>query len=401
MNQTLPAIVLSAELALPEFADGRRGSNRCEVAGQLGDVDDFAAISAWLAQPMAEATRASYLREVRRLLKWSLEVARKPLSGLSYPDLQAYAAFLAAPPASWIGSAKVPPQDPRWRPLAGPLGASSRRQAMLALNNFFAWLERAGYLRANPLALAKVHRRSGVRVARPRRYLALPQWQELLRTVEALPAGPRQARDRWLLSILWFGLRISEVANATMGAVEQLQDDDGELRWYLRVVGKGNKERLVPVTDELLAELARYRQSLGLPPHPVAHEPLPLIVSLRNTAPLSPASMAPPLSRACLHNAFKQIAADAAARVRAAGEEARAALLEQASAHWIRHSSGSALINASGVKATTVRDVLGHENLATTNIYLHAEDRERHQALSASHRIGWSAMPEIAPANDR
>lgn len=87
--------------------------------------------------------------------------------------------------------------------------------------------------------------------------------------LSALPAREQahEARKRWLFSLLYLcGLRISEVVSNTMGGFFCRVDKTGEPRWWLEITGEGGKTRLVPVTNELMVELARYRRSLGLSP---------------------------------------------------------------------------------------------------------------------------------------
>ncbi|WP_322074967.1 site-specific integrase, partial [Burkholderia cenocepacia] len=77
-------------------------------------------------------------------------------------------------------------------------------------------------------------------------------------------------------------------------------------------------------------------------------------------------------------------------RLRANGEagEQAARVLEQASAHWLRHSAGSHMADGR-VDLRLVRDNLGHVSLTTTSQYLHADDDWRHRETQAKHRIGW------------
>src|SRR5260370_9800337 len=73
------------------------------------------------------------------------------------------------------------------------------------------------------------------------------------------------ARVRWLISLLYLmGLRISEVVSNPMGGFFRRRDRDGQDRWWLAITGKGDKERLLPATTELMAELARYRPHYDL-----------------------------------------------------------------------------------------------------------------------------------------
>ncbi|MDR3096410.1 MAG: tyrosine-type recombinase/integrase, partial [Paraburkholderia sp.] len=72
----------------------------------------------------------------------------------------------------------------------------------------------------------------------------------------------------------------------------------------------------------------------------------------------------------------------------AAANAARAARLESASAHWLRHSAGSHMADGN-VDLRLVRDNLGHASLSTTSLYLHSDDDHRHRETEEKHRIDW------------
>ncbi|OXH84869.1 integrase, partial [Burkholderia multivorans] len=97
-----------------------------------------------------------------------------------------------------------------------------------------------------------------------------------------------------------------------------------------------------------------------------------------------------PLTRAALHRIVKQVFRHAADRLRAQGDAGaeQARVLEQASAHWLRHSAGSHMADGR-VDLRLVRDNLGHVSLTTTSQYLHADDDWRHRETEEKHRIDW------------
>ena len=302
------------------------------------------------------------------------------------------------PADRWIMATgrKLPRRHPAWRPFAGPLSPASARQALVVLNSMFSWLVQAGYLAGNPLALARQRRAH----AAPRivRYLDDDLWMQVKATIQAMPVtSPReqaaQARTRWLFSLLFLcGLRISEVVGNTMGGFFCRLDKGGEPRWWLEVTGKGGKTRLVPATNELVVELARYRRAVGLSPLPVEHEATPLLLPVwwRASGQSGPGGDLPSvLTRAAVHGIVKAAFEQAAQRLLAQGEgyAARAERLRTASAHWLRHTAGSRM--ADEVDLRHVRDTLGHASISTTSIYLHAEDDQRHRAIEAGHRLGW------------
>ncbi|SAL88858.1 Phage integrase [Caballeronia terrestris] len=143
----------------------------------------------------------------------------------------------------------------------------------------------AGYLAGNPLSLS----RQRTKHAPPRitRYLEPGLWQEVKDTIAAVPRDSDRARAhayrvRWLFTLLYLGgLRIAEVGANTMGQFFVRRDADGTLRWWLSLHGKGGKERLVPATREMMMELSRYRQQLGLSALPSPGDETPLVLPIK------------------------------------------------------------------------------------------------------------------------
>ena len=383
---TLDRLVIQSQL------DGSRGRNRAASPGQLVATDDRSAVLAWLARYAdSPATLASYRKEAERLMLWCGLQHGVALSDLAHEDLLVYQRFLADPqPAErWVmARGQMPGRDsPLWRPFAGPLGASSQRQALSILNAMLSWLVEAGYLAGNPLALSRRKRR----LAAPRvsRFLPMEHWEAVKSTIEAMPVVSERdrlhaSRCRWLFSLLYIGgLRVSEICSTAMGGFFSRRSADGRERWWLEVTGKGGKSRLVPATGELMTELMRYRKAQGLAPLPLEGDGTPLVIPL-----IGPPK---PMARSAIHEIVKQVVRESAARLRQQGPkfEAAAAHLEQASTHWMRHTAGSHLSEKADLKV--VRDNLGHANISTTSIYLHSEDDARHDATAAVHRVGWRA----------
>ncbi|QOT78131.1 tyrosine-type recombinase/integrase [Cupriavidus basilensis] len=388
---TLPATPIE-RLRLPAELSGAAGTNRARGGTpQISAAEDLAAVTAWLARYAdTPTTLQTYRREVERLLLWAVMQHGKPLSSLTHEDLLVYERFLADPQPAWrwvmASRKKLARGAPEWRPFAGPLSPVSVRHTMVILNGLFAWLVDAGYLAGNPLSLAR-SRRS---LPKPRitRYLSHDMWQAVKDATDAMPVETERdrlhaARCRWLLTVLYLGgLRAAEVASTRMGAFFCRRDSQGMERWWMEVTGKGNKTRLVPATDELMVELARYRNANGLPPAPSPGEDRPIVLPVigRERA----------LSRGALHLVLKEIFALAAEQLRARGPEwaSRAEVLASASAHWLRHTAGSHMTDQQ-VDLRFVRDNFGHASIATTSAYLHTEDDARHAATQDRHRIGW------------
>lgn len=387
----IPAIAPLELVRLPDHLDGRSGSNRSSLGHvQIAAQTDIDALKAWLARFLdTRTTFDSYRKESERLLLWATIELGKPLSSLTHEDLLVYQSFLADPqPANrWVmqSGRKWSRFDPDWRPFAGPLAATSQRQAIIILNTMFSWLVNAGYLAGNPLSLSRQRQRK----AKPRitRFLDDELWLEVKTTIESMPRETDREREhfhriRWLFSLLYIcGIRISEVIENSMGAFFCRRDAEGEERWWLEITGKGDKTRLVPATAELMVELTRYRRENGLSPFPLPGEPTPLLLPIGGKQR--------PLTRSAVHLIVKEVFGRAAARIRDHGaEHARLAdMVQEASAHWMRHTAGSSMANAMDIRH--VRDNLGHSSISTTNTYLHTEDDQRHKETESKHRLGW------------
>lgn len=383
------------------------GSNRSPL-NTLAARNDGEALAAWLANfHDSPNTLLSARKEVERLWLWSTGMRGQALSALTHEDMLAYQAFLADPQPreQWVATAQYKRGHPDWRPFTQrdpdkpPLGLASQRQAMVILNGCFRWLVEAGYFRHNPLHLSRRNwRKSRVRQAQAAavsvdaratgRWLTIEEWQVIGATIAALPRDTARdleygRRCRWLMALLYLAkLRISEVATTRMGHFHA-QVEQGVERWWLIVHGKGESVRKVAVVPDLLAELVAYRQACGLPSWPAATETQPLVGRLRQSRQHGDG-----LSVAALHKIVKAVFAQAALHCMAIGNPGLGMRLQQASAHWLRHSGASHLLHA-GADVAVVRDQLGHASIATTNTYIHSEDRQRHDTLSEHHRLGW------------
>lgn len=390
-------------LVVPERLDGRDGTNRGAIGGsQLSATNDLDAVRAWLANYAdTKTTFDNYRKEAERLLLWAVVQLGKPLSSLTHEDLLMFKVFLVdpQPEGRWVSATggKYPRGDERWRPFNGPLSPASQRQALIILNAMFTWLVNAGYLRGNPMALLRQRaKRSAPRVTR---YLSISLWDEVKLFVEQLPQETEaqrayHARCRWLTTLFYLqGMRISEVAGGQMGSFFRRLGADGKDQWWLETLGKGDKERIVPVSGELIQELRHYRVANGLAPLPTRSEETPLVIPFKGRARC--------LSRSAVHDAIKGIFAGAALWLRAKGPELadRADELQRASAHWLRHTAGSHQADG-GVDLRTIRDNLGHVSLNTTSLYLHTEDDERHRETVERHRMNWDAPGRQEPPTD-
>lgn len=378
-------------LSLSSMLDGSVGTNRAiGNRPQIAANTDIDAIRVWLARYLdTKTTFDSYRKEAERLLIWAVSELGKPLSSLTHEDLLVFQRFLADPQPEhkWImQSRKVARDDDRWRPFAGPLSPTSQRQAFVILNGMFSWLVNAGYLAGNPLSLSRNRQRK----AKPRvtRFLDEELWNEVKISIESMPRETNREREhyyraRWLISLLYVtGIRISEVAENTMGGFFGRTDKNNEIRYWLEITGKGDKTRIVPATKSLMDELYKYRREMGFQITPTEGEQTPLLMPIGGR----PQAM----TRSAIHLILKKIFSSTADRLKERGPEysGRVARLEAASAHWMRHTAGSNMTSAS-MDIRHIRDNLGHESIATTNNYLHSEDDKRHQDTELNHNLNW------------
>ena len=319
---------------------------------------------------------ANSQKELFRFLTWCREEAKKTLSQLNVADLNAYKEFLRDPPPDWVSTTKWPRSDPRYRPFSGPLSDPSRRQAMIAVKGLLAFAEQTGYLRRNPAALVR-NVRTPI-ASRVTRYLTPDAIALAVDTVaRRVPDSPaalrRRERDRFMLiAFAHTGARLNELVSANMGAIYS----EGNDRWWLDVMGKGNKPRRLPVPADMLESFRRYREAFGLPAYTARADRMPLVLSSRSRAVTR-------LTDEAASEAIKGVFAEAAQAAARAGQDDIAASLRHASAHWLRHSMLTNHAN-NGVQLKTLQDTAGHANIATTAGYLHKTDNERHDEIIGS-----------------
>ncbi|MEE3210062.1 MAG: site-specific integrase, partial [Pseudomonadota bacterium] len=259
------------------------------------------------------ATFNSYRRETERLLQWCWTIQKKSLGELTRQDLEAYVHFCQNPPKAWTESVQAPrflskngerTINPTWRPFVSKpdklgnipsmaLSQKSLQSLFAVLSTYFNFLIQEDYLKLNPVSLIRQKSKFLQRHAyqEPVRRLSNLQWDFILETVEQLAETNPAEHERTLFIMkCLFGmyLRISElVADERSAPVmgDFQQDQDGN--WWLRVVGKGNKARMVTVSDDMMSALRRYRTHLTLPPTPYVGEQTPLLPKLRGRGPVT------------------------------------------------------------------------------------------------------------------
>ena len=298
------------------------GGNALDANGALLDeVCD----ALWLEDGLSRNTLESYRRDLTLFGAWLRKQRDKALPAADASDIQAYLGHKFAQRAR----------------------ASSAARLLSSLKRFYRHLVRGGKNASDPT----------LTIEAPTLPRGLPK--SLTESdVERLIAAPDVEtplgmRDRAMLEVLYAsGLRVSELV--TLKAA-QVSHDMG----VVRVIGKGAKERLVPLGEEALAWLTRYMSEARV-----------ALLAGKATDDLFVTAR----GRAMTRQAFWQIIKRYAAR---------ATLGKPVSPHTLRHAFATHLLNH-GADLRVVQLLLGHSDISTTQIYTHVA-RERLKQLHARH----------------
>ena len=318
---------------------------------------------------------------------------------MSNEDCIEYRDFLADPqPRSrWCGDRGRERWSPLWRPFEGPLSASAQRHAVTILKNLYGFLVDQNYLMGNPWSAVGVPRTVGPKVNAGRSF-SLAQWGFIEAQLKMLPATSANQRLTFGLHLLYAtGLRLSEVVAATVDDLQWVEypadasDDQPMEGWLLRVIGKGQKEREVPVPIDVVGELSRYLVSRGLAedPEDIGNQGAHLLGKASDAAELAPGlstgqSIDPRqgIAATTFYDQIKAFFTDCADVLRGQGDAKGAERFAKASTHWMRHSHASHAI-AGGMPIEIAQQNLGHASLATTTVYVTTEKRRRMKAVEA------------------
>ncbi|WP_355659495.1 site-specific tyrosine recombinase XerD [Halomonas salifodinae] len=278
----------------------------------------------WLEQGASEHTLAAYRRD---LVAWAGYLAEHRQS-------------LLAPGAETL---------PEWLAARREAGYQLRSNARLlsSLRRFYRWALMTERLGADPLA--------GVRLPKVRPSLPNTLDEAEVERLLAAPdtSTPLGLRDRAMLEVLYgCGLRVSELVNLSLASVNLRQG-------VVRVLGKGDKERLVPLGEEGIVWLERYlRAGRGA------------LMQDATRPALFPGRGDACLTRQAFWYRIK-------VHARAAG------ITRPLSPHTLRHAFATHLLNH-GANLRVVQLLLGHSDLSTTQIYTHVA-QARLELLHAEH----------------
>ena len=228
-------------------------------------------------------------------------------------------------------------------------GARPRTTARLlsSLRRFYGYLVRENRVKVDPTALI-----DSPKIGRPLpKSLTEEQVEKLLQSPDV--TTPLGLRDRAMLETLYAtGMRVSELVGLTLSQVSLTQG-------VVRVIGKGDKERLVPLGEEAIAWISRYLA-----------EGRPALVRRHSTDAVFTTTRGGPMTRQAFWHNLKRHA-------RAGGIHATL------SPHTLRHAFATHLLNH-GADLRVVQMLLGHADLSTTQIYTHVA-RARLKTLHEQH----------------
>ena len=287
-------------------------------------IDEFCD-ALWLEDGLARNTLDSYRRDLSQFATWLEALHGKRLLEGNLVDIQAYLGHL----------------------FRKKTRASSAARLLSSLKRFYRFALRQGKIAVDPT----------LNIDAPKLPRGLPKSLNE-QDVESLLAAPRVEealglRDRTMLETLYAsGLRVTELITLKMSQVSQ---DMG----VVRVIGKGSKERLVPLGEEALAWIKRYLR-----------EARPSLLNGKVSDDLFVTGRGEAMTRQAFWYLIKRYAL-------------QAGLGKQLSPHTLRHAFATHLLNH-GADLRVVQLLLGHSDISTTQIYTHVA-RERLKQLHAKH----------------
>lgn len=335
-----------------------------------------------------EASPHSYLnyrKEINRFMGW-MASQMLALSDVSFEHALDFNAYLASPPKEHVRVGRpLPLNHDDYRPFTKDgLAGGSRRQAIIILSSFYKFLVQQRYSEFNPFAtLKETSIRDKSRTSsddmpqgqRPQdRCIELNIVQSLRNELEeyliAHPNDIAKERELWLLTLLYMtGARREEVAHGFMADFTASGLGTEDVQWYLRILGKGNKPRIVPAMSELMQALAQYRKVYDLPPLPCLEtdKTRPLVMSLSGKKSLTSRMIYQIIIEAFEWYACSFDTSDPE-------QQLIAEKVRQYSTHWLRHTFATQLMN-NGTPIDKGAQILGHSNPATTALYVKESDQ--------------------------
>jgi integrase/recombinase XerD len=285
---------------------------------------------AWLQleKSLSDHSVEAYLHDIEKLIQFvSFHPSGSSLDQISLTELQAF--------LKWIGGLGMT--------------ASSQSRIISGIRSFFKYCLQENLVKKDPTLLLET----------PKLRRQLPDFlsvDEINRIIQAIDLSkPEGERNRAILETMYScGLRVSELVNLRLSS---LYPDLG----FIKVIGKGDKERLVPIGNTALKFIDLYRNQVRI------HIPVKrgsedvLFLNRRGTG----------LSRQMIFILLKGLVRDAG-------------IQKTVSPHTFRHSFATHLVEG-GADLRAVQEMLGHESITTTEIYTHLDRTYLRETLQKFH----------------
>jgi len=267
-----------------------------------------------LEKSLSENSIEAYLNDIRKLEEFTVESGKDLApSSVTYSDLKDF--------INWFGS--------------GNKNARTQSRVLSGIRAFYKFLLIDGEIDENPSSLLES----------PRIGMKLPEIlsvEEIDRIVSAIDLSkPGGHRNKAIIETLYgCGLRVSELVNLRLTDIHFAEG-------FVTVTGKGNKQRLVPVSKKTLKEIDLYK--IDRKRLPVIYDENIVFLNRRGRK----------LTRAMIFTIIRDLAG-------------KAGIMKKISPHTFRHSFATHMIEA-GADLRAVQEMLGHESIMTTEIYTHID----------------------------
>ena len=351
-----------------------------------------------LAYKNNQETFKNYRREIERFLQWSWLIRKESILKLKREDIELFIEFCQKPLKTWIGFNHVPRSNSNWRPFIVTLAKAKIKAGIkldkdnyalseaaikimfATIGSFYNFLIQEEHVSVNPVKLIKQKNkyfRKKAGTAHIRR-LSPDQWLYLIRAAQNMAEEQPDKHNRTLFIIqALYGmyLRISELVSSERWQAQMnsfYKDADGN--WWFKVIGKGNKERDISVSDDMLEAFRQYRLSLNLSPLPMTTEDTPLLPKFAGRGSITDTRHIRLIVQQCFDRAYLLMLQE--------NKQEDAEELKVATVHWLRHTGISDDVKIR--PREHVRDDAGHSSGAITDKYIDIEKRER--SLSAKHK---------------
>lgn len=334
-------------------------------------------------------TFLTYRKELEKLFQWAGHFRKNiPINRLRAEDLEHFFEFATKPAKEWVALKVVRRMikgepNPHWKPFAvSSAGVKTARSSQKSLKSLFAitssfydFLTTEGVSEHNPVRNIRQKSKFFTQFTKdPVRRLSNEQVDYLFKAAhKAIEADENTGeRNLWVLSLLLHCyMRISELVVTEYHAplMSDFHKDEHGV-WWLSVIGKGRKERLIPLSSDVEKALCRYRQHLGLSPYPSRSDGHPLVHDARYSSQVLSLGSTRQV-RKIIDNLYQQ----AKLLMRDDGYTHESDSFDDATVHWLRHTGISEDVKKR--PREHVKEDAGHASLSTTEKYIDIELRER------------------------